>query len=430
MRPQSAAAAAGLRPGDVVKSLNGRRLNDVIDYQFFLEPGVNELEVTRGGRSRIVELAADPAQDAGIEFAAVLFDGTRICRNRCCFCFVDQLPRGMRRALYLKDDDFRLSFLHGNFTTLNNLGSGEMERIKAQRLSPLYVSVHATDAAVRGLMMGCSTAVAADGLDRLLELGAAGVRLQAQVVLCPGLNDGAVLERTVEELAYDFQGIESVGIVPVALAAGFADRAKGCAGQGSRFNPRPLTSGDCRDVAGLAVSWQRRFRRVRGSGFVYAADEFYLKGGLPLPESDYYDGFPQFENGIGIAAGFVDGLPGLAGQLFLSGLPPGVVFLLSGRLAAPLAEFACGKLKRLTGGSFRPLVAENRLFGSHVTVTGLLGGRDIARAAGQARLSGDDLLLVPASCLESSGKRFLDDMSPESLKKKLKCKMKIVSLAV
>ncbi len=417
--PGSAAAAAGLKPGDIVKSLGGRSLRDVIDYQFYLEPGVNKLRVERSGRSLAVELDADPANDAGIVFGSVLFNGIKTCRNHCLFCFVDQLPSGMRRQLYLKDDDFRLSFLHGNFITLNGIGAAGLARIKAQRLSPLYVSVHATDAEVRGRVMGCSPAASAAGLEKLQQLGEAGIRLHAQVVLCPGINDGAVLERTVHELGRDFRGVASVGVVPVALAAGFASRLKEDAGSALG----PVSANGCRDIVASVDSWQEDFRR-RGAGFVYAADEFYLQGGLPLPAAAQYDDFPQYENGIGIAAGFIDDLPALANSLSLTGLPPGRVFLLCGRLAAPLIEFACGKLTRLTGGSFQPLVAKNRLFGPHATVTGLLGGRDIAAAA-EAGLARGDLLLIPPSCLESSGRRFLDDMSLAELKQSLACEVRV-----
>ncbi|MHB1412842.1 MAG: DUF512 domain-containing protein [Thermoleophilia bacterium] len=420
----SAAAAAGLLPGDIIVSLAGRPLLDVLDYQFGLDSGTQELEVERAGERLLLRLETDESTDPGIRFETALFDGIRRCSNRCLFCFIDQLPRGLRQTLYLKDDDYRLSFLHGNFITLNNLGAGDLARIGEQRLSPLHVSVHATSPVIRAHMMGCSRYAAASGLEAMKALGRAGIELHAQIVLCRGVNDGAVLKRTVAELAHEFPGMASVGIVPAALAEGFVRGAGTGHGRGGLM--RPLTPEGLTKVVESVAEWQRRFRDERGRGFVYAADEFYLKAGLPLPALPDYDELPQYENGIGIAASFIEDLPQLGESLYSAGLPAGRVFLLSGELAAPLIEFACGKLTRATGGSFWPLVAANRLFGPHVTVTGLLGGADIAAAVRAAGLAEQDLLLLPAACLESSGERFLDDMGLDELRSALACAVRVI----
>lgn len=401
-------------------------LRDIIDYQYLLGPGEQDVEVKREGQRFVVRLSLDGSESPGIEFADAVFDRVRVCRNKCPFCFVNQLPRGLRQPFYVKDDDFRLSFLYGNFVTLNNLEPGDINRIAEQRLSPLHVSVHATNPAFRARLMGCSVEMAAEGLEKLRRLGEAGIETHAQVVLCPGINDGAVLERTVAELTEKYRGVASVGVVPVALGS---NHARKIAGEG--FGP--VAASDCESLVEAVAAWQEDFRARHGSGFVYAADEFYLMAGLPLPPEADYDGYPQYENGIGIAASFLEegegeigrrlGAGGVAGGGRFSGEEPrGRVFLLSGALAEPVVAEVCRRLKDRRGGDFLPLAAENRLFGPHVTVTGLLGCRDIASAATAAGLASGDLLLIPPACTAAgSGKRFIDGMDLVQLSKTLAC---------
>ena len=431
------AAAAGIRPGDIIVSLAGHPLHDVIDYQFHLEPGVQIIELERAGEQLQVELDNRSGGDPGIFFTSVIFDRIRTCSNRCVFCFVDQVPANLRPPLYLKDDDFRLSFLHGNFITLNNLGEKAIARIIGQRLSPLYVSVHATGAGVRERLMGCGAAAAAAGLANLKRLGEAGIELHAQVVYCPGLNSGGVLEQTITELSQEYPGVKSAGVVPVAAGEYFL-----------KENPengiRRVSAAECLEVIDRIAAWQKHFRQERGVGFVYAADEFYLKGGRPLPPAGYYDGFAQYENGIGIARSFLEEGETWIGET-LRGLPldeaginavpghrngsgvNGRVFLLTGTLAADLMAAACERFAESAGHELLPLVAENRLFGSHVTVTGLLGGHDIVRAARAAGLRRGDLLLIPASSLGSAGERFLDDLLVDELQEMLECSIEVVA---
>ncbi len=415
--PGSAAAEAGIRPGDLLLAVDDRRVADVIDYRFHLEPGRCRLTVMRDGRRLHLALESE-GEDPGIEFVTPLFDGTRTCACRCCFCFVEQLPAGLRSSLYLKDDDFRLSFLHGNFITLNNLAGGDLDRIAAQRLSPLYVSVHATDAAVRAALMGVSERAAARGLSRLARLGEAGIEVHAQVVLCPGVNDGAVLERTIEELESAYPAVASVGVVPVALS----DAAAGAAGGGVHL--RRVTGADAEEVLKVVGRFQAERRRAGAPGFVYAADEFYLLAGEQLPEPAAYDDFPQFENGIGITAAFTAATSGLEAQL-----PPAArhgrrVFLLSGVLAADTVASACRRLDRgrARPPRYRALVVENRVFGRHVTVTGLLGGKEVLDTARRAGLGDGDLLLVPRSCLGAGDTpRFIDGVTPAEISEALSC---------
>lgn len=418
----SPAARAGIAAGDLVVSLGGKPLRDTIDYRFFLAPGEQDVEVKREGRRFVVRLSLDGSESPGIEFADAVFDRVRVCRNKCPFCFVNQMPRGLRQPFYVKDDDFRLSFLYGNFVTLNNLEPGDINRIAEQRLSPLHVSVHATDPGVRARLMGCSVEMAAEGLENLRRLGEAGIESHVQVVLCPGINDGAALERTVSELAEKYRGVASVGVVPVALGS---NHARKIAGEG--FGP--VAASDCESLVEAVVAWQEDFRARHGSGFIYAADEFYLMAGLPLPPEAGYDGFPQYENGIGIAASFLAEGEGVVREALPAAVPAGRVFLLTGTLAAGVVDEVCCRLSGVTGrctpaatARFRPLVAANSLFGPHVTVTGLLGGRDIASAATASGLASGDLLLIPPACTAAgSGKRFIDGMDLVQLSKTLAC---------
>jgi putative radical SAM enzyme (TIGR03279 family) len=427
VEPGSPAASAGLQPGDSLLSLDGHPLRDIIDYSYELEEADQQVVFARDGRKEIATFANKPGVDPGIEFAEAIFDQVRTCRCNCLFCFVDQLPLGLRDTLYLKDDDFRLSFLYGNFITLDNLSADDEERILSQRLSPLRVSVHATDAAVRAAVMGCSPAVAARGLDVLRRLGADGIEFHAQIVLCPGINDGEVLAATVTNLAHDYAGIASVGIVPVAVATEFEGKRPRA---GDCPPLRALTPDDCHKIIDDVNAWQPPFRRERGNGFVYAADEFYLRAGLPLPPLDAYDDFPQYENGIGIAASFVregpDAIEGFLKQLrqmykFYR------VFLLTGTLAAGLVREVSERVSSAMSLDIRPLVAGNRLFGPHVTVTGLLGGADIRDAVRAAGLGRGDVLLIPVSVLNSAADpRFLDGLTPTDIEQAAGCVVAVV----
>lgn len=429
--PDSPAEAAGIEAGDRIISLDSHELHDVIDYQFYLEPGKQEVAVERGGKPLTLEMDCGEGVDPGIYFAGTVFGPIHTCSNKCLFCFIEQVPGGLRPPLYVKDDDFRLSFLHGNFITLNNLRQAELERIAEQRLSPLYVSVHATDPEVRARLMGCRPKTAARGLDNLRRLGEAGIETHAQIVLCPGINDGPVLERTIRELAEDYPEVTSAGIVPVAFSEEFL------AG-----NPVPglrtMTAEDCIAVTDIIAAWQERLRSSCGFGFAYAADEFYLRAGRPLPPSEYYDDFAQYENGIGIARSFIEEGEDLIGQLLAgrSATPSGAagsggsttpshIFLLTGTLAADLVAEVCARLSDSLGLQVQPLVAENRLFGPHVTVTSLLSGSDLLQAAAKAGISRADLLLIPASSLDSAGERFLDDLTLEELEEALECDIEV-----
>src|SRR5881398_2352235 len=296
IRPRTAAAAAGLTRGDRVLAINGHRLRDAIDFQFHAGEPELELRVERDGTLLTLPLERRGA-DLGVELEPPRAGEIATCANKCVFCFIHQLPKGMRKSLYVKDDDFRLSFLHGNYITLTDLEEAELTRIVEQRLSPLYVSVHATDPALRWELLGRPRA-SAEILPRLERLAKAGIRMHAQVVLCPGLNDGAHLERTVRELAPLHPHVATTAVVPVGLTR-HRERLPAL---------RTLTDQEAQALVGTVTAWQSEFSARLGSRFVFLGDEVYLQAGATLPEADAYEGFAVAEDGIGLVRRFEDGV--------------------------------------------------------------------------------------------------------------------------
>jgi putative radical SAM enzyme (TIGR03279 family) len=348
----------------------------------------------------VVAVAQRPDEWHGISLGHDgLGDEPRVCRNSCRFCFVDQVPPGLRAALYVKDDDYRLSFLHGNFTTLTNLAGSDVERILALRLSPLYVSLHAWDDAMRVRLMGRAAAGSRETLERL---AGAGLELHLQVVLCPGWNDGDVLAGTVEGAA-SLAAVADLGVVPVSLA--------------EEGDLRRVTDADAEAVLAAVEAWQERFRAERGAAFVHAADEFHLLCGRTPPASDAPD---QYENGIGMSAQLLeeaedlgtDDAPG--GPAHRAGAVS-AVRLLTGTLAAPVVARAGEALGARLGVAVRPFPVANRLFGDHVTVTGLLGGREVLAALGADPLAEGEWLVAPRVFVPADLGRTLDDVGEDDL---------------
>ncbi|HEY5507010.1 MAG TPA: DUF512 domain-containing protein, partial [Coriobacteriia bacterium] len=345
------------------------------------------------GAVRETSLIRDLDEGWGFDFQSVVFDGIRECDNACAFCFVSQLPPGLRPSLYVRDDDYRLSFLVGNFVTLTNLDDDDIARIVEQHLSPLHVSVHAVDPEVRRRLI-CATADdrALEFIDTLLD---AGIRLHTQIVLVPGVNDDDVLERTLAWLA-ERPGVQSVGVVPVGL---------------TRHSPQGMqayrTAGSAAAVLSRLAPWQARMRAQRDESWVQAADEFYLTARAALPSWDDYDGFPQFENGIGMTRAFLDEMAELVAGF--GGHTPHAcgVALVTGELFAPVLEAMARTLSE-GGCSVRVLPVRNELFGGDVTVAGLLSGCDLAMsiladARSRQGMSDHDTYLLPAVVLNDDG---------------------------
>jgi len=395
--PGSPAARAGLQPDEALLAVNGETPLDCLEYRFLCaEEKVRLTVADKDGRLRALTILKNVDEDLGVEFTEDLFDGLRTCRNRCVFCFVAQLPRGLRRSLYLRDDDYRMSFLHGNFLSLTNFTADDLARVTRMRLSPLYVSVHATDPEIRNRMLG--RADAPPILEQMRPLLAAGVELHSQVVLCPGLNDGEVLSQTIADLVRI--GAASIGIVPVGLS----DHRQGLPAL------RAVGTGEARALVRQVHRLQREYRATLGRGFVYLADEIYLLAGWRLPPAPAYDGFPQLENGIGMARLFLNEV----GRLRASpGRQPQVrtLTLITGLAGEPLVRVLADRLGML-GVQARVLPTENRLFGKQITVSGLLAGADVIRALAEDP-ERSEAVALPAQCLNEG--RFLDDVTVEQV---------------
>ena len=402
---RSPAAAAGLQPGDRIVAIGGRALRDVIDFQFHSGDERLELTVERDGVAATRRLARRPGEALGLELETPRPSEISTCANKCVFCFIHQLPRGMRKSLYVKDDDFRLSFLHGNYITLTDLDEAELARIVEQRLSPLYVSVHATDPELRHALLG-KPRVAADVLPRLERLAKAGIRMHAQIVLCPGLNDGPDLERTVRELAPLHPHVATTAIVPVGLTR-HRERLPSL---------RTLTVEEARALVATVAGWQRRYLDTLGSRFVFLGDEVYLQAGAPLPEAAEYEDFLVAEDGIGLVRRFEDGFERALRR------PPQwragrSVTLVSGELYAPRLARLLARLPAEAPVA-HVVGVRNEFFGGTVAVAGLLTGQDIQRQLAARPALGDEVL-IPAVTVRDGEGVFLDDLTPADLERDL-----------
>lgn len=398
--PGSIAEELELRPGDLLLAVNGTPVADYLAYRFAIADEVVTLTVARDGECLEIEIEKDEDEDLGIGFEEDVFDGMRRCANKCVFCFEEQMPRGMRPSLRARDDDYRLSFLHGNFITLTNLRPGEWERILREHLSPLYVSVHATDPEVRRRMM--HNRRAGEILPQLRQLGEAGIEVHTQIVLCPGWNDGAVLERTLDDLAALYPTVISIGVVPVGLTG---HRPKGP-------EVRPVTPADA-EVALIALERrQNALLATIGTRLIFAADEFYLATGRPLPPAEAYEGYPQRENGIGLTRLFLDELAAV--KRFPAGKGRKIT-IATGALAAPQLELLAARL-RAAGWQAEVVSVPNRFYGGGVNVAGLLTGQDILATLRSRDLG--ELVLLPSVVLNTDG-IFLDDLTPADLEREL-----------
>ncbi|MDD4171069.1 MAG: DUF512 domain-containing protein, partial [Syntrophomonas sp.] len=357
-------------PGDILLTINGYSVNDILDYQFYSQDDYIIIEVEKENKEIwTIEIEKEYDEELGLDFTEVVFDRMRSCQNRCLFCFVDQLPLHMRKTLYVKDDDYRHSFINGNFITLTNLTETDWEKIVRMRISPLYVSVHCIQGDLRREML--KNPRAGNIKHDLKRLMNAGIEVHTQIVLCPGWNDGGILTETIEELALLYPGVASVGIVPVGLT-------------GHRKN-LPLLNPVTPELAKFTIktieTYQKIFKEKLGQGFVYLADEFYLRASQDLPRSEYYDDYCQIENGIGLSRLFLDEFTDLEDNLPVT-IPPQEAYVLTGQSAETVLRGVVERLNQIEGLTVKLVPVINRYFGGGVSVTGLLTGQDIIETLG------------------------------------------------
>ena len=419
------AAEIGLRAGDELLAINEQPVRDVIDVQFYAAEPILEFLIRRDGELWIYEAEREDNQALGLSFDRLTFDAEiRRCNNRCPFCFVTQMaPRGFRRSLTIKDDDYRHSFLEGNYVTLTNLSEEDWERIAAQRLSPLYLSVHATDLALRRKLLGNPRAP--DVMDQLCRLGEIGIEVHTQLVIVPGMNDGLQLERSVRDLATFGTAVGSVSVVPVGL---------------TRYHRRALRTNTAAEAAALLEAidgWQDEYLAQRGDRFVYATDEWYLLAGRPVPPLSHYRQLDALqENGVGLVRGFLhrweagkskicksanrksqdhsESGGGTEGREHKAGTTrsPSLT-LVTGTLFAPVLREVASEYARLAGIRVEVLPVCNKTLGETITVAGLLMGGDVIEALTGTELG--DRVVLPAVMFRGPGGVTLDDMNPQEI---------------
>ncbi|MGE5397217.1 MAG: DUF512 domain-containing protein [Chitinophagales bacterium] len=411
---KSIAREVGIEPGDRLLSINNIIIKDILDYRFLSADEYLELKINKpNGETWVIEIEKEYSETLGLEFDQVVFDGIRPCNNRCLFCFVDQLPEGMRKNLYFKDDDYRLSFISGNFITMTNLTRKDWKKIKEMRPSPLYISVHSTDPEIRATMLGNRRASRIK--QELTLLKEFGIEVHCQIVLCPGINDNDELAKTIKDLSSYWPSVQSIGIVPVGLTGHRENLAE----------LRPVDNNQAQTVIELCEGWQKKYRRMFGVGFVYAADEFFIKTNSELPPANYYDSYPQLENGIGMGRSFLDEFKEClnAQKLIPSGGPK--IHVICGLSARPVLEKVAEWLKE-KDIDIDILAITNQYFGGGVTVTGLLTGQDILPALKGIKIG--EHALIPAVVLGNNQEVFLDDMSTRKIKSLIKNEIKVVDM--
>ena len=446
----SIAEDLGLQPGDRVLLIDDQPLRDIFDFRLRQLSSKLVLTVLQGESTVEYEIEKDDEEELGLEFENPLLEDCSQCHNHCVFCFIDQLPRGLRPSLYFKDDDLRMSFLSGNYATLTNISDVELDRLIAYRFSPMNISVHTTDEKLRLRMM--RHPASGNILARLKRIAAAGLDINCQMVLCPGLNDGQALESSLDDLTAIGQSLRSIALVPVGLTRFRKDNGL--------FKLNAFTPESARQVLQTVEDWQSRMLEQRGTRLVYAADEFFLKAGRPIPPADYYEDFPQLENGVGMAALMLSALDRATGHAgltnsdsddslleptsaceplwsFLPRSPRPVqpdiamkadetsgcdgkptVLLATGTAAAALLQPYAERLSLVFRVNLHILSIVNTFFGETITVAGLLTGQDLIRQLADLSFR-PDCLILPSCMLKADEPVFLDDLTVQDVAESL-----------
>jgi len=403
----SIAEEMNIEPGDILLSINGNKVKDIIDYKFLITDEYIEVEVEKkNGEIWVLEIEKEFDEDLGIEFTNPLIDRAKSCRNKCIFCFIDQLPKGMRETLYFKDDDSRLSFLQGNFITLTNMSDEEIDRIIRYRISPINVSVHTTNPELRVKMLNNKNA--GKLLSILKRFKEADLKVNCQIVLVKGINDGLELERTINDLSGLYPSVESVAVVPVGLTRY----------RENLYKIDPFDKESSKEVLDYILNKQKELMDKIGTRFVFASDEFFVMAGYPIPDFDEYEGFPQIENGVGLMRNFEyeveKELKYINNKIDLNKS----YIIATGTLTF---DFMCRirdmVLTRFNNLKLEVVAVENEFFGKLITVSGLITGRDLMKKLSEYK--GFDGVIIPKSMLRSDTEVFLDDITVSDIEREL-----------
>ena len=410
--PDSIAEQLELEPGDAVLSIDGKVLEDIFDYEYYIN-SESILMVVRKKNGEEWELEIENEyQDLGITFENGLMSDYRSCRNNCIFCFIDQMPSGMRETLYFKDDDSRLSFLQGNYVTLTNMSDHDIKRIIEFKLAPINISVHTTNPELRCKML--HNRFAGEALQKIRQLYEAEIPMNGQIVLCKGVNDGEELERTIRDLSEYLPYMKSVSIVPVGISKY----------RNGLYPLEALNKEDARNVLDIVKRWQKKLYKTHGSHFIHASDEFYILAGLPLPEEEEYDGYIQLENGVGMIRLLEEEVVAALAKLKGDNQSE-EISIATGKLAAPyIEEHAKRVMKKFPGRTVHVYTITNEFFGEQITVAGLITGQDLI-----CQLKGKKLgsrLLLPECMFRSGEEVFLDDVTKTDVQNALQVQVDIV----
>jgi len=425
--PGSFAMELGIEEGDRILGVNGNPLMDALEFQFLAQSERVSIDIDRGGSILRYELELEGDEFWGVTFSDPTFDGVRVCENTCPFCFIKQIPKGMRRSLYVMDDDFRYSMLYGSFVTLTNLTEEDWRRIEDQHMSPMHVSVHATNPDLRVALIG--NPKAGTIMDDLRRLDAAGIEFHAQLVLIPGVNDGPELDRSLSDLSAFGSRLLSVAGVPVGLSRHGQERqskqirlSRTCMrllpdANRERIRVRRYEPEEARAVIRRSERWQERFLRERGDTFFHLGDEFYLMTGERVPSADHYDGFPQVEDGIGITRFFLEDL-----DRYVRRARPGILehergTVACGTLIGPTMSRAVEDFNRHTGARLGTVAVENRYLGPEINVSGLLGGSDLVSGLRDDTQCGP--IFISSKMISERTGTLLDDQRLEDVARQL-----------
>lgn len=414
--PESIAEEVGIEPGDELLKVNGEPVLDYIDYKYKISEEHVDVTIKKpDGEIFVVEIEKDYDEDLGIEFENPLMDKPKTCTNKCIFCFIDQMPKNMRRSLYFKDDDYRMSFAQGNFVTLTNIDEKDLNRIIKQRLSPLYVSVHTTDMQLRKKMMGNEKA--GELMNYLKRLVESKIEIHCQIVLCPDINDGENLDKTINDLAKFWPQVKSVAVVPVGLTK-YRQRL---------FKLLPFNKKRARYVVEQVSSWQNKIKKQIGYTFVFLADEFYLQADMDFPPLESYEDFPQIENGVGLVAVFTNEFMNIKKKLPKKISRKKEVSIATGVLAESVLRPVVNEFNKVDNLKVNLYPIINYFFGTQITVSGLITAEDLI-----SQLKGKPLgekLLIPETMIKEGDSRFLDNLTIKEVEETLKTPLKIVEIS-